>query len=67
MDKRKIEVRRDGLWQDIEMKDVKAGDTIRMFESEDKPVIGVDGKTEFVASADAELVEEGVYGCKCYD
>lgn len=64
-EKRKIEVRRNGFWVEVLMKDVKAGDTIRMFEpSDNEPVKDINGDTEFYAVADATLQSEGVYGCQ---
>lgn len=53
-------------WENIDMKDVRCGDLIRMFEPDGNPVVGqgeFEGKTTFVATSDAKLIE-GVWGCE---
>jgi hypothetical protein len=55
----------NGGWQDIEPIDIKEGMTIRMFEPDEKPVLGVDGSTEFVAKSEVYYLSYGVIGFDC--
>lgn len=57
MDVRRTEVRRNGDWVVVLLKEVRKGETFRMFESTGEPVsMGVDDtRSEYVAASDAYL------------
>jgi len=45
---RKVEVLKDGLWEEIEFIELEVGNKFRMFDSPEEPVIGHDGTTEWI-------------------
>ena len=55
-----------GIWEVIRMKDIKAGDRFRMKENDgplEEYITDDNGKTEFIALSDAEIIND-VYGVK---
>lgn len=61
-DLRKVEVLKDGKWQEIEFKKIHKGDIFRLFESTGEPVMDNNGKTEFVAKNEPYMTSDGVLG-----
>jgi hypothetical protein len=53
--KRKTEVLGETGWVEIEFRDLKAGDTFRLFEPTGEIVIDHTGKNEFYAVTNAEI------------
>jgi len=49
-------------WVDITFKDVKKGDTVRIFENDwETPIVGKNGGTIFIATSNAYKSEMGIY------
>ena len=61
-DFRSVEILVDGEWLPIEFKNIKKGDTFRLFESTGEPALGEDGGTEFIAASNPYITKDGVDG-----
>lgn len=46
---RKVQILSQDTWQDVEFADIRKTQTFRLFEPTGEPVVGDDGKTEWVA------------------
>jgi|WetSurSiteA1Bulk_404760.scaffolds.fasta_scaffold00918_21 hypothetical protein len=63
--KRKIQVLRDNKWTPCEMKELRGGETFKMYE-EDKEIDFM-GTTTFLAGADARLRKDGQWVIEIID
>lgn len=61
-DFRSAEILINDEWLPIEFKNIKKGDTFRLFESTGEPVLSKDGDTEFIAISNPYIAKGGVDG-----
>lgn len=61
-DFRSVEILINDEWLPIEFKNIKKGDTFRLFESTGEPVLSEDGDTEFIAISNPYITKGGVDG-----
>ena len=51
MDNRTVQVYDNGIWVDVEFKELNKGDRFKLFESTGEPVASPDGISEWIASS----------------
>jgi hypothetical protein len=55
---RKVEIKNNNIWEEINFSELKKGDTFRMFEPDGEPVKDLNNKTEFLATSDTYMSEK---------
>lgn len=55
---RKVEIKNNEEWKEIEFSELKKGETFRMFEPDGEPVKDLNNRTEFLATSDTYMSEE---------
>lgn len=61
MDNRRVEVKRNDEWTEVELKDINPGEMFRLYESTGESVIGNKNDTEFKATTAPYLNNSGEY------
>lgn len=59
---RKVQVKRNGVWEDIKFEELNKGELFRMFEPDNnEPVKDEKGNTEFTATSEPYITKENVW------
>lgn len=61
IEQRRTEILKDGEWIQCRFRDLKSGDTFRLFEPTGEPVVLRKDKTDFIALSDAYQNEDGIW------
>lgn len=61
-DFRKVEILKDGEWNEANFESIRAGDIFRMFESTGETVMDNNGNTQFLAKTRPYMTSHGVLG-----
>lgn len=63
-DLRRVEILRNGQWQEVDFGFIKAGDIFRMFEATGEPVVDNNGNRLFIAISNPYKTKEGLWVVK---